>query len=135
MVNFASGWQSIKKQSDRAQEETDTELIAAKPEPTKSPDADKSYFMEDEETSKYREIPGAKGLKKKPGKYGWGWFIFFGMFASYISKNDAFSDHTLSALSNLLPFFSLFLYFGLRSRWIAKWENRWIPGLMVSAPI
>jgi len=71
-------------------------------------------------------------LGSRPRKYGWGWFLFLGMF-SYGVKNNPISDSTLSIIWDILPFILLIPYFAVRKKLIAKWQfpgsKLWKPGL------
>lgn len=105
---------------------TKTPDDSAKSLPVESLDA-----MDDEDPSKYRQLPNAKQLIKKPGKYGWGWLPFFGMLANYNVRNDPFSSYALSFLWDAMTFILLIFYFWLRTKLIAKWQYaRWKPGLV-----
>ncbi|MEW6738790.1 MAG: zinc ribbon domain-containing protein [Nitrospirota bacterium] len=98
---------------------------------TESPSVESHLIMEDEDPSKYRQLPNAKQLIKKPGKYGWGWFLFFGLLANYNIRNDPFSSYSLSFLWDAMTFILLIFYFWLRTKLIAKWQYaRWKPGLV-----
>jgi len=65
---------------------------------------------------KYQEVPG---VFKKPGKYGWGWFIFLGLIVPS-SKINFFADYTFSMIWDILIFASLVPYFELRRRFLKK---------------
>ncbi len=79
---------------------------------------------------KYQEVPG---VFKKPGKYGWGWFIFLGLLTPS-SRNNFFTDYTFSLIWDSLIFASLVPYFVLRRRFLKKWgfigEGPWKAGLI-----
>jgi len=79
---------------------------------------------------KYQEVPG---VFKKPGKCGWGWFIFLGLIVPS-SKINFFADYTFSMIWDMLIFASLVPYFELRRRFLKKWgflgEGPWKAGLV-----
>jgi len=79
----------------------------------------------------FNKIPNANSLLKKPGKYGWGWLIFFGILAQYDIRNNPFSNAAFSILWDTLILLFLILYFWLRRKFIEKWEySTWKPGLV-----
>lgn len=84
---------------------------------------------EDEDVSKYRPF-------KPKGKYGWGWVVFFAMFAN--SHNPAVSTHVtfynpaISFIENLSFIPLLAAYFWFRNRFLKKiilGQKRWPAGL------
>lgn len=118
-------------QKEIKKDEINTDLNTTANEAQITVEAENPEVMDDEDTSKYRALPGAKSLIKKPGKYGWGWILFFGMLANYNVRNDPFSDAALSLLWDTLTFLFLILYFWLRRKFIVKWKYaRWKPGLV-----
>ena len=118
-------------QKGMKKEEINVDLSKTADEATNNLKVESPEVMDDEDPSKYRQLPGAKHLIKKPGKYGWGWLLFFGMLANYNVRNDPFSDAALSLLWDAMTFIFLILYFWLRRKFIAKWEYaRWKPGLV-----
>jgi hypothetical protein len=87
--------------------------------------------VDDDDPSKYRWLPNAKQLVKRPGKYGWGWLLLLGALANYNARNHHFSSYTLSSLWDVATFIFLMFYFCLRRKLIAKWQHaRWQPGLV-----
>lgn len=84
-------------------------------------------------TPKYEEIPSVKTIAKKPGKYGWGWFLFLALLANYDMRNNPFSDYTLSFIWGVLTLLFVIPYFVLRWRFIKKWQfpgsKAWKAGL------
>ncbi len=73
---------------------------------------------------KHREIYVPKRALRRPGKYGWGWLAWLGLFLIGI-KDFSFSDGTLNFIALAIPLASLFPYFALRRRFLMK---RGFPG-------
>lgn len=97
----------------------------------KNPPVKSHAVMDDEDPTKYRQLPNATQLINKPRKYGWGWFLFLAPLTNYNIRNDPLSSYSLSFLWDTMPFILLIFYFWLRSKLIAKWQyTRWKPGLV-----
>jgi hypothetical protein len=99
-------------QKEIKKDEVNADLNATANEAQKTLEAGNRAVRGDEDSSKYRKIPGAKSLIKKPGKYGWGWLIFFGILANYDIRNDPFSNAAVSNLWSTSIFVFLYYIFG-----------------------
>ena len=118
-------WLTISKDEDKIT------IDAPSKEPPKTVEVEAPAVVDNENDSKPGKTPSTINLIKKPGKYGWGWFIFFGILANYNVRNDPFSNAALSISWDTLTLLFLILYFWLRRVFIKKWEyDMFKPGLV-----
>ena len=82
---------------------------------------------------KQSEISSVKTLTKKPGKYGWGWFLFLVLLTNYDMRSHPVKDYTLSLIWDGSIVLLLVVYFILRWKFIKRWNfpgsKAWKAGL------
>ena len=110
---------------DKSAEETNAVVSTTSEEIATAPTTPTDNVTEDDEDeSRYTPL-------KPIGKYGWGWALFFAMFASG-HKASLFNNPAIDFLEKLSIFPLLAVYFWLRTRFLKQikyGQKKWLPAV------